>query len=70
MSEQPVDPCDDGTQNHTWVSITPYCETCGDHDGFLCEVCCEVVHQPYQPAAYDRIEAELARAGTGEKVER
>lgn len=47
-----VEPCDDGTMNHPWIYINPPCEMCGDHDGLMCDTCCEVLHQPDDPGLY------------------
>lgn len=55
LKAEGVEACDDGTYEHKWLYINPPCETCGDHDGLMCDVCCEVLHQPDNPQLYEAI---------------
>lgn len=35
------EPCTDG--EHDWVDAEPYCELCGNHFGFSCTKCYELL---------------------------
>ena len=64
-TEDPVGLCDDGTQGHVWLKCNPGCAICGDHSGFMCDVCCEVVDHVYQPLAYNEIQDKVRdKSGT------
>jgi hypothetical protein len=58
-----MEPCEDGSQNHRWKygdSVARCADGCGcEWEGFMCEVCYEVVTRWTDRAMYDRLVAEV-----------
>ena len=51
-------PCNDGMGEHDWSRVTLPCTRtfCGDHDGFACSYCSEVVDAVEEQDEYAEIE--------------
>lgn len=54
-----MEPCDDGTMNHSWSRAELHCEDCGDHPGFMCGLCDETVDAIFQWLDAAKIEETL-----------
>lgn len=67
MSEQmaEAEPCEDGSQNHRWEyrDVVARCaDGCGcDWDGFICEVCEQVVTRRTDRELFGRLTAEVGQ---------
>lgn len=54
-----IDTCVDNSMDHEWARAVVDCQTCGYHEGFVCDVCQQVVDWETDPEEYEIIDQEL-----------